>query len=145
MMNAKQRIEEMRHGKGYTLIELMMVIGILAIVSAIAIPSYNGYISTSRDATTRANIEPLRLALEDFWLDSNSGYDLDGTGGPWVWKADESVQTLWSSPLGWKPDGDEKRFDYDVTLSGATDAIITVDYLDDGGNVVATASSVLSK
>jgi len=127
----------MRQSRGYTLIELMMVVGILAIISAIAIPSYRGYLSSTRDATTRSNIEPLRLAEEDNWLDT-------GTYVAGDWKADGSSRTLENAPLNWAPDGDENRFDYTVTISGANYAVITVEYLEDG-DVVATASSVLSK
>ena len=137
MMDKKQRAEAKRRGRGYTLIELMIVIGILGIVSAIAIPSYRGYLTSSRQVTTRSNIEPLRLAQEDYWLDNGAYIAGD-------WKADGSSRTLANAPLSWNPDGDENRFDYDVTLSGATDAVITVEYIE-SGNVVATASSVLTK
>ena len=35
--------------KGFTLIELMVAVGVLAIVAAIALPAYRGYISTAKN------------------------------------------------------------------------------------------------
>jgi len=119
MTNKKQT------NSGYTLIEIMVAVAILAIVAAIAIPSYTGYISTSREAAARANIEPLRLALEDHWLD-NGTY----VAGAW---SGAGAKTLADPPLSWQPDGDDLKFVYTVTVSGASSFTITVTHIDGGG------------
>lgn len=59
--------------RGMTLIELMIVVGILAIISAIAIPAYNGYIQTGLQAECQNEIAAIRLAEEEFFL-QNSAY-----------------------------------------------------------------------
>ena len=41
--------------KGFTLIELMIVVAIIAILAAIAIPAYNGYITESKESKQNAN------------------------------------------------------------------------------------------
>ena len=35
---------------GFTLMELMVAVGVIAVLSAVALPIYNGYVATSREA-----------------------------------------------------------------------------------------------
>lgn len=106
-----------RQQTGYTLVELMIVTAILSILAGIAIPIYNSYISTARQTTARANVESLRLAVEDYRLDNMAaGYaPLDGL----VWEPTGS-QTLETGVLGWAPDGDENKFNYAVVATATT-------------------------
>ena len=56
---------------GFSLIELMIAVAILAIVSAIAIPLYEGYIAESRIGRTIKDIRQMELILNDHFMDNN--------------------------------------------------------------------------
>ncbi|MCB1863190.1 MAG: prepilin-type N-terminal cleavage/methylation domain-containing protein [Gammaproteobacteria bacterium] len=109
---------------GFTLVELMIAVAILTIIAGIAIPAYNGYIREARISAAAANIEPLRIALEDYWLD-NATY---GTRNPEVW-VPGGANSLLTGDLAWQPDpGDKNMFSYSVT-SNANSYSISVTHI----------------
>ena len=57
---------------GFTLIELMITVGVLAILAAIAVPAYNGYITTSRESEARSDLTSLQMAQLEFFEENNS-------------------------------------------------------------------------
>jgi len=62
----------MRHHKGFTLIEVMIVVGIVAILSAIAIPSYTDYIRRSKITEATSTLASMRLKLEQYFQDNRT-------------------------------------------------------------------------
>lgn len=53
-----------RFSAGFTLIELMIVVAIIAIIAAIAIPQYQTYVARSQTTAALAEIDPGRTAYE---------------------------------------------------------------------------------
>ncbi len=58
----------MARQSGYTLIELMVAVGMVAVLSAIALPVYNNYVTTSRVGALVNNIATIEVFEEDFRL-----------------------------------------------------------------------------
>ncbi len=56
-----------RH-RGVTLIELMIVVAIVAIISAIALPSYRNHVIRTNRAQAKAALLEIRVAQEKFFL-----------------------------------------------------------------------------
>ncbi|MDF1554117.1 MAG: prepilin-type N-terminal cleavage/methylation domain-containing protein [Deferrisomatales bacterium] len=57
---------------GFTLVELMIVVAILGILAAIAVPTYRGYVATAKQSEAKANLETLRLLEEQYFADNRT-------------------------------------------------------------------------
>jgi prepilin-type N-terminal cleavage/methylation domain-containing protein len=83
--------------RGFTLIELMIAVGIIGIIASISFPLYTDYIDTARAATMTDNIQSIRLFQEDRKL--RAGEYVEGTYDPTDPDAAGGLKTL----LGWDP------------------------------------------
>jgi general secretion pathway protein G len=58
-----------RRSRGFTLLELMIVISVIMILMAVAIPNYNQAVVKSRESVLRANLASLRSVIQQYTLD----------------------------------------------------------------------------
>ncbi|NMG73187.1 prepilin-type N-terminal cleavage/methylation domain-containing protein [Aromatoleum diolicum] len=58
--------------RGFTLIELMIAVVVVAILAAIAIPSYSEYIRRSRITEATNELATLRIRLEQYYQDNRN-------------------------------------------------------------------------
>ena len=60
------------NNKGFTLIELMIVVAIIGILGAIAYPSYDSYMKKSRRADGKIGLQEMADKQERFYLQNNT-------------------------------------------------------------------------
>jgi type IV pilus assembly protein PilE len=67
-----------KNSKGFTLVEIMIVIGIIALLAAIAIPNLLRVKINANDASAKATLKTISNALENF-MSTNQNYPNDTT------------------------------------------------------------------
>ena len=64
--------------RGFTLIEVMIVVAIVAILGAIAMPAYTSYLRRGDQSEAFTNLSAARIAMEQYYQD-NRNYGSSGT------------------------------------------------------------------
>ena len=58
--------------KGFTLVELMIVVAILGIITSIAVPVYRGYLRGAKRQEAKSNLQTIRLLQEQYFADNRA-------------------------------------------------------------------------
>lgn len=93
---------------GFTLIEVLITVAVLAVVAAIAVPAYNGYLETGRLTEGWNNLHALNAAEVQFSLENNGAY-FDG--------ADAATLKTNSGNLWTRAEATGENFTYSVVLT----------------------------
>lgn len=133
ILHSKRQLRRRRRSRGYTLVELLIVITILAGISAIAIPTYLNYLEKSRIKTAGIQIDRLGAILDTYLLDvgryptQTEGLDalvaappgVDRWAGPYLTKK-ESLIDPWGTPFQYRSPGEHGKYDlYSLGADGA--------------------------
>lgn len=111
---------------GFTLIELMIVVALIGILSAIAIPGYKNYQARSRRTEAYLNLSAL-VRTEDAYYAEHQAYVGMVAGSPpsVPGPPDGAFKRPWTAAdeaafgnIGWTPEG-SVFYDYAVTAKGA--------------------------
>jgi len=125
-MSVRRRTE-----RGFTLVELLIVVGIIGVLAAIAVPNFLSYQARSRRSEAYVNLAAVARiqtsyhAEQGVYFEAGAWPDYDLYGGlsttkmPWD-AASEAAYT----DLGWRPEG-EVFYSYD-TNTGATACTCTL-------------------
>lgn len=67
--------------KGFTLVELLVVIVILGVLAGIGVPTYRGFIDRSHEAATLAELQAVSMAIKYYFIEHGEGsFDLSELG-----------------------------------------------------------------
>ena len=74
----------MRNARGFTLIEVMITVAIIAIIAAVALPAYNDYILRGQIQEATSALSSMRVKIEQYFQDQRTyvGVCQPGTVAP---------------------------------------------------------------
>jgi len=118
---AKDRSSRSALQAGFTLVELLIVMTIIAILMAIAIPRYQASVKSAREASLHEDLQVMRQAIDSYTMDKQKAPqsldDLVSSGYLRAVPADPMTR----SNSTWQTSTDETLMTPDQTDGGVTD------------------------
>jgi general secretion pathway protein G len=110
-----------QHANGFTLVELMVVMLIIAILAGIAIPAYVASIRAAREAVLREDLHVMRDAIDSYTNDKDKAPQAldDLVSGGYLKAIPNDPMT--HSDSTWVPTMDDSMRNLDQTDPGMTD------------------------
>lgn len=113
----------MKNKKGFTLIEIIVALAILAILGAVAVPIYRGYMTGSAKSEAKSNLQTLSMLLDTYYSDNAKYAPANDT---YDWINDSSGTVTTNEFSSWLPSFQPKKAtggaaaNYDYTLVTTT-------------------------
>lgn len=78
---------------GFTLMELLIVIAVMAIIASVGLGSFTFSLKKGRDAQRKSDLGQVARALESFAIDNKGAYPIDNSVIPWgrVWQVGRTL------------------------------------------------------
>ncbi|RMG59822.1 MAG: prepilin-type N-terminal cleavage/methylation domain-containing protein [Deltaproteobacteria bacterium] len=116
-------IKKMKSKKGFTLIELMIVVAIIGILAAIAIPNFLKFQAKSKQSEAKTNLKAVYTAETSYFGEFNQYSSFDD--------------------INWEPVGSQVRYRYTLgdgnDLGNTSYSSSAVDWTDDNGGTATPA------
>ena len=109
-----------RRQKGFTLLELMVVVAIIAIIAGIVLVNYTKPRANAQSAASQANLKEIATAMELYYQDNNS-YPASGTVNAQLFGAN-AARYMQSAPTSPGPGGGNYTYTLDA---GGTSYTVT--------------------
>ncbi len=108
-----------RKNKGFTLIELMIVVAIIGILAAIAIPNFLRFQLKSKTSEGKVNLSAIRTAEESYLAEFGSYVSAPAAPGsiPGTTKGTWPATAAGFDTIGWGPEG-AVFFQYAIAVTG---------------------------
>ncbi|NLH87302.1 MAG: prepilin-type N-terminal cleavage/methylation domain-containing protein [Firmicutes bacterium] len=101
-----------RDQRGFTLMELMIVIVIIGVLAAIGVPAYKNYVTESKNNACAANKRTIETAAGMYWAATGEGLDGHDTLTDETDKLGEYLKNVKSLTCPW-----DKTKGYKVTIT----------------------------
>lgn len=116
-----RKLSTRKRDSGFTLIELIVVMSIIAILALVAVPVFTSDIRAAKEAALKEDLHVMRTAIQAYTEDKNKAPqsldDLVQSG----YLAAIPVDPMTNSKDTWNTDTDDTYSDLDQTESGITD------------------------